>query len=684
MSGAALALVLGLAVTVFAARARGRVALVTAARPAPRTDHLVARGRRELLHVLGQRKLFQKALPGLMHALIFWGFLLLFPTIIEAMLAIVDRTWALPLIGDSPPFLFVVDTFATLVAVGIGIAFYIRKVQRPDRFRGSHMGEADRILLTILAIVGSLLLWNASRIALGLTEHPGAQPVANALSSVFAGGETTRTAERVLVWSHLLIVLGFLTYLPKSKHLHIITAAPNVFFAKNGPSGRLEPLKIDLEAAEEDLRFGVATARDLSKKQLLDLFSCTECGRCQEVCPAWNTGKPLSPKLLIMDLRDAVAAAPTGQVELQPPLVPDAVTDEVVWDCVTCGACMQACPVDIEHVDTIVDLRRNLVMAESRFPTEAGTMLRGIEGPSENPWSQPASERIAWIGDLDVKVLQPGDPPPEYLFWVGCAGAFDDRAKKTTQSVARLLNAARVDWAILGSRERCTGDPARRMGHEYLFQMLAEQNAATLTEAGVTKIVATCAHCFNTLANEYPDYGAKFEVVHHTELLSHLIAQGRLHPMADTAAGTAAGGAVTYHDACYLGRHNGRFDAPREVLGAVGAAPVEMPRNRENSFCCGAGGARMWMEEGGEQRINDTRFAEAEATGARTLAVACPYCFVMLDDAAKAKGSDVRVADVATLLAEATLAQGVLPPRRDPASTDPWTVLDDSYGRTAD
>ncbi|HYJ60019.1 MAG TPA: (Fe-S)-binding protein [Actinomycetota bacterium] len=648
MSAVALAAVLAGAVALFVTRSRARVALVRAARPTPRTDDVAARAGRELTQVLGQRKLFQKAVPGLMHAFIFWGFLVLFPTIVEAMLAIVDPDWTLPYLGHAPWFLFVVDLFATLVIVGVAIAFAIRKVQRPARFEGSHMGEADRILLTILAIVVTLLLWNASRIALGLSDGD-AQPVAGALSGLFTA--TSGTAERILVWSHLLIVLAFLTYLPRSKHLHIITAAPNVFFAKNGPSGRLEPQRIDLEGPDEDLRFGVATAADLSKKQLLDLFSCTECGRCQDVCPAWATGKPLSPKLLIMDLRDHVAGATgaTGEIELQAPLVPDAVTDEVVWDCVTCGACVRECPVDIEHVDTIVDLRRNLVMAESRFPSEAGAMLRGVEGPNQNPWGQPASERTGWVGDIPVRVLQPGEDAPEYLFWVGCAGAFDDRAKKTTQSVARLLNAAGVDWAILGARESCTGDPARRMGHEYLFQMLAEQNVATLTEAGVRKVVATCAHCFNTLANEYPDYGARLEVVHHTELLSHLLAEQRLL----TTGGAA--GTVTYHDACYLGRHNGRFDAPRDVLAGTGLTSTEMERARERSFCCGAGGARMWMEEGGEARINDTRFAEAEATGADTVAVACPYCFVMLDDAAKAKGSDVRVADVATLLAEATL-----------------------------
>ena len=604
--------------------------------------------------MLGQRKLFQKAVPGLMHAFIFWGFLVLLPTIIEAMIAAVDRDATLPYLGHAAWFAFLQDLFAQLVVVGVATAFFIRKIQRPDRFRGSHMEEADRILLTILGIVTTLLLWNATRIALGIADHPSAAPVADALSNLFGGGPKTRAAERILVWAHLLLVFGFLTYLPKSKHLHIITAAPNVYLAKNEARGYLEPLRIDLESADADARLGAAVATDLSRKQILDLYSCTECGRCQEVCPAWNTGKALSPKLLIMDLRDHLAreapliATASGSVELRP-LVPNAVADQVVWDCVTCGACVRECPVDIEHVDTIVDLRRNLVMAESRFPREAEPMLRGVE-TSENPWGQPAEARTDWTAGLEgIRILQPGDPPPAYLFWVGCAGAFDERAKQTTRSIARLLSAAGLDFAILGARERCTGDPARRMGHEYLFQMLAERNVETLNGAGVTTIVASCAHCFNTLANEYPDYGGTYEVIHHTELLARLVADGGLTPRTDDGA------RVTYHDACYLGRHNGRYDAPRDVLRAAGAAAVEMPRNRERSFCCGAGGARMWMEEAGDSRINDTRFAEAAATGAETVATACPYCFVMLDDAAKAADSGMRVADVATLLAESTL-----------------------------
>jgi Fe-S oxidoreductase len=587
-----------------------------------------------------------------MHAAIFWGFVVLLPTIAEAAIAIVDRDAHLPLIGDTAWFAWIVDVSAVGVLAGVLIALYIRKVQRPDRFRGSHLEEADRILLMITAIVVSLLLWQATRSALGLAEVEG--PVSGWLAGLLDGLSTgtLETSERALVWLHMLLVLGFLVIVPGSKHLHIVTAVPNVWLAKAGPGGRLEPLRIDLEGPDEDLRFGAGVATDLSRKQTLDLFSCTECGRCQDVCPAWATGKPLSPKLLIMDLRDHVAGAPpAGEVELQP-LVPNAVTDEVVWDCVTCGACVQECPVDIEHVDTIVDLRRHLVMAESRFPSEAGGLLRGVEGPGENPWGQPSSARMDWAAGLDVRVLAPGEPPPEVLFWVGCAGAFDERAREATRSTVRLLQAVGIDVAVLGQRESCTGDPARRMGHEFLFQTLAERNVSTLNDAGVTTIVASCAHCFNTIANEYPDYGGTYEVVHHSELLSRLVKEGRLNPSRDSVA-------VTYHDACYLGRHNGEYDAPRDVLGAVADSVEEMPRNRERSFCCGAGGARFWMEEGGDARINDTRYAEAAETGADVVATACPYCLVMLDDASNVANDDgPEVADIATLLARSTLGPG--------------------------
>jgi Fe-S oxidoreductase len=634
-------------------RATPRIATLRAARPDDpgRAGPPGDRAKRELVEVVGQRKLFQRFVPGLMHAAIFWGFVVLLPTIAEAAIAIVDRDGHLPLIGDAGWFAWLVDVFAVVVLAGVATAVWIRKVQRPDRFRGSHLDEADRILAMITAIVVSLLLWQATRIALDITDAEG--PVSGWLAGWLEGVSTgvLEAAERGLVWLHLLLVLGFLVYLPGSKHLHIVTAAPNVWLRKAGAGGRLEPLRIDLEAPEEEMRFGAGVATDLSRTQTLDLFSCTECGRCQDVCPAWATGKPLSPKLLIMGLRDHVAGGSTAvegaEVELQP-LVPNAVTDEVVWDCVTCGACVRECPVDIEHVDTIVDLRRHLVMAESRFPTEAGALLRGVEGPGENPWAQPASARMDWAAGLDVRVLAPGDDPPEVLFWVGCAGAFDERAREATRSTVRLLQAAGVDVAVLGQRESCTGDPARRMGHEFLFQMLAERNVSTLNDAGVTTIVASCAHCFNTLANEYPDYGGSYEVVHHSELLARLVREGRLHPSRDSVA-------VTYHDACYLGRHNERYDAPRDVLGSVSGSIEEMPRSRERAFCCGAGGARFWMEEGGDARINETRYAEAAGTGAEIVATACPYCLVMLDDAANAAAAGPEVADVATLLARSTL-----------------------------
>src|SRR5207244_829943 len=332
-------------------------------------------------------------------------------------------------------------------------------------------------------------------------------------------------------------------------------------------------------------------------------------GRCQEVCPAYNTGKPLSPKLLMMAMRDHLLS------EARTPIVPNAVIDDVVWDCVTCGACVRECPVGIEHIDHIIDLRRNLVMVESRFPEEAGTMLRDVDR-SSNPWGKPQADRTQWAEGLGVRVLQPGELAPDVLFWVGCAPAFDERARKSAVSTAKLLQAAGVDFAILGPREACTGDPARRMGNEYVFQAYADQNVRTLNEQGVRKIVASCPHCFNTLANEYPDFGGTYEVVHHTELLAELVRDGRLAPKADAKP-------ITYHDSCYLARHNDVQMEPRELVAAVGQ-PVEMKRSRKETFCCGAGGAHMWMEERGRP-INAERVREAAETGAEALAVACPF-----------------------------------------------------------
>jgi len=605
---------------------------------------LPSRLRAEAEVVLGQRKLLQRPGPGLMHAAIFWGFLVLLPTVVMAMVGAVDREASLPWLGEQGWYFLLVDVFGLLVALGVAAALAIRKIQRPARFQGSHLGEADLILSLIAAIVATLLLWHASRIALGLAEWPAsASPLSKALSGLFADDGASRVAERGLVWAHVAVILSFLAYLPHSKHLHIATAAVNVFFGRTRARGRLEPLSFDAED-EADIRFGASTVADLTWKQMLDALSCTECGRCQDACPAWATGKVLSPKLLIMGIRDQLVAE--GEAVLAggdlSPIVGNGVPEEMVWDCVTCGACVQECPVSIEHIDHIVDLRRHLVMVESRFPAEAGTMLRDVERGA-NPWGKPQAERAAWAEGLGVRVLQPGDPPPEVLYWVGCAASFDERARATAVSVARLLQAAGVDFAVLGPREACTGDPARRMGNEYVFQALAEQNVATLNAAGVTRILASCPHCFNTLANEYPDFGGRYQVMHHTELLASLVRDGRLAP-------AASGQAIAYHDSCYLARHNDVLAAPREIVSRLGR-PREMARSGKRTFCCGAGGAHMWMEERGPS-IGQERAQEAATTGADTLAVACPFCAIMLDDAVREIGRALRVADVATLLAE--------------------------------
>jgi Fe-S oxidoreductase len=645
VSALVLAAALVAAGALFTTRVRRLVGLVQNAAPAQRaqrTGDVPRRARNEATIVLGQRKLLQRLGPGLTHAFIFWGFMVLIPTILIALIGVVDKHSTLPWLGHQGWYMLLVDIFCVLVLVGVVAAVYIRKVQRPRRFEGSHLGEADLILALIATIIVSLLLWHGARIAVHLNEWPASwSPLSKALSHLFGHNQATKILERAFVWIHVLTILGFLAYLPRSKHLHIFVAAINVWFGRTRAGGRLEPLKFDdPDIPEDELRFGAGTATDLTWKQVLDTFSCTECGRCQDACPAYATGKILSPKLVIMGLRDAVFAQDADTT-----LVPNAVPEESVWDCVTCGACIQACPVSIEHVDHIVDLRRHLVMVESSFPAEAEPMLRDVERAS-NPWGKPQSERADWAAELGIKVLEPGDPPPEYLYWVGCASSFDERARKSAQATAKVLQAANVDFAILGPRESCTGDPARRIGNEYVFQAFAEQNVATLNEVGVTKVLTGCPHCFNTLANEYPDFGGHYEVIHHSELLSTLVRDGLIKPTKGDG-----GSQITYHDSCYLARHNDVLEAPREIVSAIGT-PTEMPRSGKQTFCCGAGGAHMWMEEHAKP-INEERVREAAATGANTLAVACPFCTVMLDDGVQSAGADLRVADVATLLSEA-------------------------------
>jgi Fe-S oxidoreductase len=603
--------------------------LVARAAPNDRRPDPPRQAEAELEIVLGQRKLLQRLVPGLMHAFIFWGFIVLLPTILMAMIAAVDGQSELPWLGRQEWFGWLADIFCVLVLVGVATAVVIRKIVRPERFRGSHLAEADFILLMIAGVVTTLLFWHASAYAVGL--YPAAGFLSRAMSNAFSPDSH---ADRFFLWAHLIFVFTFLWYIPRSKHLHIATAAVNVWLARTASRGRLEPLRFDLP--EDQLRFGVATIADLTRKEVVDAFSCTECGRCQDACPAYATGKILSPKLLVMGVRDQLFAQ-SGE-----PIVGNGVPEEMIWDCVTCGACVEACPVSIEHIDHIVDLRRSRLMVDAQFPGEAEPMLRDVERAG-NPWGKPQNERAAWAAELGVRVLEPGDPAPEYLYWVGCAASFDERARASAEATAQLLQKAEVDFAILGPREACTGDPARRMGNEYVFQAYAEQNVATLNGQGVTKIVASCPHCFNTLANEYPDFGGAYEVVHHSELLARLVQDGSLTPTAGTKP-------ITYHDSCYLARHNDVQMEPRALVAAVGQ-PVEMKRSGKQTFCCGAGGAHMWMEERGRP-INAERVSEAAETGAETLAVACPFCTVMLDDGVREAGAPLRVADVSTLLAE--------------------------------
>src|SRR6202521_4265601 len=646
IDAAALAAALIISGFLFSRRALLLFRLVRAGKPAARFGDVPARVKAEAIVVVGQSKLLQRLLPGAMHAAIVWGFLVLFPTIVIAMIGAVDPHATLPWLGAQGWYALMVDVFAVLVFAGVVAAFVIRKVQRPKRFVGSHLGEADLILALIAGIVITLFLWHASQIALGLNDYPARwAPVSGSIAQALHG-PLVLYLERAAVWAHVLIILTFLVYLPYSKHLHIVVAAINVYFGRTRARGRLEP--IDFEKPEADARFGSARVTDMTWKQTLDTMSCTECGRCQDVCPAYATGKALSPKLLIMAIRDqAMTEGPKALADASytpPPIVPNAVADDIVWDCVTCGACVRECPVGIEHIDHIIDLRRNLVMVESRFPEEAGTMLRDVD-KSSNPWGKPQADRTQWADGLGVRVLQPGDPAPDVLFWVGCAPAFDERARQGAVSTAKLMLAAGVDFAILGPREACTGDPARRMGDEYTFQRLAGENVGTLNATGMKRIVTTCPHCFNTIGNEYPDFGGKYEVVHHTEFLAELVRDGKLAPLPSERT-------ITYHARPSPARHNDVRSQPRELVDAVGKA-IEMPRHGERPFCCGAGRARMWMDQKQGRPINQERVREAAETGAETLAVACPFCTVMLDDGVRETGAKLKVIDLATLLAEA-------------------------------
>jgi Fe-S oxidoreductase len=645
--------------------------------------------------VIGQRKLLKWSVPGAAHAATFWGFIVLLLTIIEAYGDLFSRTFAIPGIGHWAAIGFIEDLFSVGVLAGI-ITFTVIRLRnnphsegRKSRFFGSHTGAAWIVLGMIFLVIATLLLYRGAQINTGVFPYAhdafASQIVGHWLHPLGYG--VNSVLEAVFILAQLGVVMAFAVIVVYSKHLHIALAPVNVLFSRRPNAlGALEPMRsngkvLDFEEADPDTDvFGLGKIEDFTWKGLLDMATCTECGRCQSQCPAWATGKPLSPKQVILDLRDhAFAKAPylLASSDEEREKLPEAVKQEaerplvgkdggvidpdVIWSCTNCGACVEECPVDIEHIDHIDGMRRYQVLIESAFPVEAAGMLKNLENKGD-PWGMGEARRAEWMTELDFEVpVAAGkiEPDVEYLFWVGCAGALEDRAKKTTKAIATLLHTAGVKFAVLGPAETCTGDPARRMGNEFVFSMLAQQNIETLNEAAPKTIVASCPHCFNTIANEYPQFGGTYEVIHHTQLLARLVEQGKLTPTQRVEE------KLTYHDPCFLGRHNRVFTPPREILEAVpGVQATEMHRCKERGFCCGAGGARMWMEERIGKRINTERIEEALALAPDTISTACPYCLVMLGDAVSAKKASgeakdtLEVVDVAQLLARSVTPPG--------------------------
>jgi Fe-S oxidoreductase len=656
------------------------------AAPAWRLDGLPHRLRNLVTIGLAQTKILRDPIAGPLHAAVFWGFCVLQVGALEIIAQGLFPGFSYADVLPAPLYgLFLLSQELTAAAVlaAVAMLLYRRIVVRPKRLQGDrvHSGDAIFILSLIAGLMVTLVLVAAMDRVLGhpagsLATQPVSAPVAFALAWM-----PTDAAEWVRGgswWSHALLIFGFLNYLPYSKHLHVLASLPNTFLSNTSGPGVVGAMKpMDLEAETEV--FGASDVTHLSWKNLLDGYACTECGRCTSVCPANLTGKPLSPRKIVIDTRQRLSeiapslvsgsASDDGVFALsllgtgprhgsasaahERRLLDTYITEDELWACTSCRACVYECPVSIDQLEIINEMRRNLVLTESRFPEE---ILPAFEALERNgaPWAFQPAERTRWADGLDIPTmaeLSARGESPEVLFWVGCMGSFDDRAKKTTVAFARILKAAGVPFAILGQEESCHGDPARRMGNEYLYQTLAKQSVETLDRYHVRTIVTSCPHCFHQLGNEFPALGGHYDVIHHSTYIEHLLAEGRV-PLR-SAEGERERLVVAYHDSCYLGRYNEVYDAPREALKR--ALPVvelvEAPRSRDRGLCCGAGGGRMWMEERVGERINVERKRELLATGAQTIAVACPFCMTMLSDAGKKLESEVPVLDIAEVVA---------------------------------
>jgi Fe-S oxidoreductase len=665
-------LAIALALFLFLRRSYYLFRLLRTARPARRWDRIGERLKGVLIYVLGQKRLIGGDLwPGLMHATIFWGFIVLTVGTLEFFGRGFAESFVLPLVSGQPYFLVMQDLLSVGVILAVGYAAFRRLVTKPKRLTLS--AEGLIILLLIFGLMATDLLADGARMRLSPEATDRWAFAGSAVSWLYAGLPLTAVRGWYVAfwWLHGGILLGFLAWLPCSKHLHVIAAPFNVFFRPLTPKGEFPSL--DLEASET---FGVGRITEFSWKDLFDLYNCTECGRCTAGCPANLSGKELDPKLLILNLQQhlleqgpkLLARAGTGarrekggepeagremkggrpQAGREMTLLGGVVHDNVLWACTTCRHCVEACPVFIEHVPKIIDMRRFLVLSESRFPKELGPLFRNLE-TNGNPWPLSWQARADWARDLGVKVMAEVGRA-EYLYWVGCYGAFDERNRKVARAVVRILQAANVPFAILGNEEKCTGEPARRAGHEYLFQTLAQGNIETLRQYRIQTIVTACPHCFNTLRNEYPQFGGLFRVVHHTQLIDELIRAGRLR------IARVMDGRATYHDPCYLGRYNDVYDPPRRVIRAVSRGElVEMHQHRDKCFCCGGGGGRVWLEEHEGRRVNQIRVEQAMEVNPRLLASACPFCLTMFEDGVRGKGvaDTIRTRDIAELVADA-------------------------------